>query len=272
MAIPATMDIDEEKNSKGGHGEHDDDEHDHDMAEISLCRVYKRAGVGDYSNPTSHLLPQPLPATRAASSGGSSRDWDINGRQKQAASQQQRAFSSNLDVLKGSTQLMPAPPLLHLGEGSSSAVALSLTPRPHHQPMNLNYRSSTGIGNYENYNQHPKMSLVQQQQQQQPAPSSSGSTIASAASLQDDLHRLVNYHTTHHHHSSHHISSLLMTPQLQLQLPPQHQQLVARGGALQQPLATAGSFYERAPWEWNPAAPNQDCSSPYQPNMVNPFK
>ncbi|KAK4793044.1 hypothetical protein SAY86_023479 [Trapa natans] len=420
MAIPATMDIDEEKNSKGGHGEHDDDEHDHDMvmpgfrfhpteeelvefylrrkvegkrfnvelisyldlyrydpwelpalatigekewyfyvprdrkyrngdrpnrvttsgywkatgadrmirgensrsiglkktlvfytgkapkgvrtswimneyrlphhetefyqkAEISLCRVYKRAGVGDYSNPTSHLLPQPLPATRAASSGGSSRDWDINGRQKQAASQQQRAFSSNLDVLKGSTQLMPAPPLLHhhhnhaveadhrhhLGEGSSSAVALSLTPRPHHQPMNLNYRSSTGIGNYENYNQHPKMSLVQQQQ---PAPSSSGSTIASAASLQDDLHRLVNYHTTHHHHSSHHISSLLMTPQLQLQLPPQHQQLVARGGALQQPLATAGSFYERAPWEWNPAAPNQDCSSPYQPNMVNPFK
>ncbi|KAK4749978.1 hypothetical protein SAY87_027427 [Trapa incisa] len=287
MAIPAAMNNDHEKNDRGGGGGGvgEDDEHEHDMAEISLCRVYKRPGVEDYSNRgSSHHLPRSLPATRASSSRAPPRDPGIDCREKEALLQPHHTVDISLDTGRG-LQQPPLPPLHQHsmvgqmnafetghrrhqgGSGSSSNVAVGLLPR--HHPVNPSYKSTTDGGDYDNYSINHAVMVAPPAgvlptpiakehrepppaaftyQQPVPSPLSSSAAASSSAVLQDELHRLVNYYTAHHSPSSHHhhLATLLMTgPQPH----PQQQQL-------------------RAIWEWNQAVQDPD----YNPDNSNTFK
>ncbi|PKI50262.1 hypothetical protein CRG98_029335 [Punica granatum] len=266
-------------------------------AEISLCRVYKRPGVEDYSNSSSHHLPRSLPTTRAPSSSRD-RESNDNRRHKQPAVEHHCTIISNSDAVQGFQPLLPPPHHHHAIDqinttvetdhlhhhGGSSGPSVAFNNYDHHTTV----MTPAGVPLPVEAREHqalPTAALTYQQLVPASAAtvafgtfSSSGAVTMAAASssavLQDDLHRLVNYHNqfsyaTHQHHhpsSSHQLSALLMPPQQQ------PQQLGVSSSTTQQlSVATAAAtLTDRVVWDWSPIVPNPDYN-PDNPNS-NPFK
>lgn len=217
-------------------------------AEISLCRVYKRAGVEDHPS-----LPRCLP-TKAASSPSSSR----GSRKLQQETSTSSASASAVRGLLfqpnyiGSPQQTAAEGKISDSSPSSSTdIGTSLA---------LSHQNSYSINPLapivdDHHHHHP--TLLQQSKQACP-------TIFSATSSSnaiDDLHKLVhNYssqqsavisHETHHHHYSINPTNVpnLLSHFAVLQQPPQQQQQPeAAGVALN--VVPAAAYSDRL-WEWN---------------------
>lgn len=228
--------------------------------EISLCRVYKRAGVEDHPS-----LPRCLPITRPSSSsrGTTASHSDKNKQQNEIL---------GMGFVVGQSPKTIDDHIVNRMEGSSSGgnsdhvtTTLGLS-KYSNTPPPTNYRSEDEEG---------LMMMQQQQQQQQHQPRqlvqyaaagnsllvsacgggsaifpvsasaaaavSCSNTATSAAMMMDDLNRLVSYQQQQYcynvqnphlnHPNPNHLSTLLMQPMLPNQFPT--------------------SFSDRL-WDWNP--------------------
>ncbi|GAV77362.1 NAM domain-containing protein [Cephalotus follicularis] len=222
-------------------------------AEISLCRVYKRAGVEDHPS-----LPRSLP-TRASSSRGAQSDR----KHPQNIAHQAMERFQGLGV--GQSQQMDMEKMTETDGSSSSDVttALGLSKhnvyRPHMAPI------STALGLLSPMEDDGMFLNHQSKQSCTLVPNCTnlftGSSSVSSNPV-DDLHRLINYqqasfiqqqqyYNEHHHHP----------PQFST-LPPQSQPLALNSSTLPSSLPT--TFSDRL-WEWNPIPEaNRDYTNPFK--------
>ncbi|PWA70424.1 No apical meristem (NAM) protein [Artemisia annua] len=221
-------------------------------AEISLCRVYKRAGVEDHPS-----LPRTLPTTRATSSRPSNTD-------KRQHSQNLLAFHSY--EAQNSNQ---NDDKLSETSGSSTTdivgTALGLS-----SPINPSYN------NYITPFQPINTTLTQ------PSSSNIGPLTASSSVFPnnvDDLHRIISYQQASVNNpasQAFHIqnyqpkfaNNLLLQPQPQLQ-PQQLQQQSHHQQALLSLNNLAGEGQVNFPdrlWDWNPmpSEGNKDYTNPFK--------
>ncbi|KAM3219415.1 NAC domain-containing protein 35 [Capsicum chacoense] len=241
-------------------------------AEISLCRVYKRAGVEDHPS-----LPRSLLTTRASSSSSSRGTTSIK---KQ---QQDSSLVSPLFVGQSSQQQQ------QMDEKLSTETSASSTSTDHHHHHQHHHHVATSLGlnslsnSYTNIALDPNIggavtsSLITTSSTLTPFTS-----LVSTTHNADDLHRLINleqavafHNNQHHFHNPINHPSVVAAqqfPPLLLQQPhlaPQQPQSLLLQGSLQSSAAAA--FSDRL-WEWNSInqADNANCKDPYQPN--DPFK
>ncbi|KAH6794095.1 NAC domain containing protein 35 [Perilla frutescens var. hirtella] len=151
-------------------------------AEISLCRVYKRAGVEDHPS-----LPRCLPTK--ASSPSSSR-----ASQQAARKQQETSTSASASTVRGlAMDIFVDGKITETSPSSSTDIGTSLAlSHHHHHHHHNNVNSSYSINPLAPINivdDHPTMK--QQQQQQQP----NCPTIFSNNTI-DDLHKLVHNYSS----------------------------------------------------------------------------
>ncbi|KAK9286582.1 hypothetical protein L1049_015085 [Liquidambar formosana] len=233
----------------------------HQKAEISLCRVYKRAGVEDHPS-----LPRSLPSRPSSSRAGTQSDR----KQYQAAHHAMERFqafggqsSQQIDMEKmneaadGSSSSMDVTTTLGLSKPNAYCAAIApmgatLTTPPasvEEDGMLLHHQSK----------QVCSLNLV---------PSSctslftgSGSSSHVPSNADDDLHRLVNYqqaaiisHQQQQYHNNHngvHHASQFST------LPPESAQSLT--------LNTLPAAFSDRLWEWNPIPEaNRDYSTPFK--------
>ncbi|KDP32445.1 hypothetical protein JCGZ_13370 [Jatropha curcas] len=226
-------------------------------AEISLCRVYKRAGVEDHPS-----LPRALPS-RASSSRGTQSD------KKQHQISIERFQSQQIEMEKMSET-----------DGSSSSdvtttLVLSKTNNNAYNP-HIVPAISTSLGLPATMEEEEEI-FLNQSRQACSLLSNNTNLFAASSNPVDDLHRLVNYQQaciTHHnqqqqqqqqqppYYTSHQHQH---SSQFSIIAPPQSQ--VAPALPLNMlPNQLPAAFSERL-WEWNPITEaNRDF------NVNNPFK
>lgn len=233
-------------------------------AEISLCRVYKRAGVEDHPS-----LPRTLPTTRATSSRTSHGD-------KKQHSQNLLSFHS----FDGQNSNQNDDKLSETSGSSSTDIvgtALGLS-----SPINPSYNNII--------TSFPPITTTLPPQTSSLIPNCTPTASSSVfPNSVDDLHRIISYQQAsvnnpasqafHIHNYQHKLSphfspnNFLLQPQLQAQpLQPQSQQHLQMQPHSQAVLALnnlAGevqvTFPERL-WEWNPmpSEGNKDYTNPFK--------
>ncbi|XP_055814875.1 NAC domain-containing protein 35 [Solanum dulcamara] len=237
-------------------------------AEISLCRVYKRAGVEDHPS-----LPRSLLTTRASSSSSSRGTTSIK---KQQVAQQDSSLISPLYVAQSSQQQIDEK-LSTETSGSST----STDHHHHHHHHHHNVATSLGLNSLSNSYTNIVLDPI------------GGNAVTSSLNLtpftslvsttnntHDDLHRLINidqvvafHNNQHHFHPPPGVVAQQFPPLLLQQPPlaPQQPQSLLLQGSLQPSAAAA--FSDRL-WEWNSINQTDHASSckddHYQDN--NPFK
>ncbi|CAN4108246.1 unnamed protein product [Withania somnifera] len=237
-------------------------------AEISLCRVYKRAGVEDHPS-----LPRSLLTTRASSSSSSRGTTSFK-------KQQESSLISPLFVGQSSQQ--------QIDEKLSTETSASSTSTDHHHH---NVATSLGLNSlsnsYTNIALDPIGNVVTSSLNITTSSSLTApftSLISSATINTDDLHRLINLEQAvafHHHNNQLHFHNPVNHPPVVAttqQFPPlllqQPQQLAQQPQSLllQGSLQSSSAFSDRL-WEWNSTTnqtDNANCKDLYQAN--NPFK
>ncbi|KAK4378753.1 hypothetical protein RND71_000615 [Anisodus tanguticus] len=232
-------------------------------AEISLCRVYKRAGVEDHPS-----LPRSL-LTRASSSSSSRGTTSIK---KQQLVHQDSSISP-LYVGQSSQQI---------DEKLTTETSASSTSTDHHHHHHQHVATSLGLNSlsnsYTNIALDPMGGAVTSSlittSTLMPFTSLISSTNSSGV-IVDDLQKLINleqavafHNNQHHFHNpiNHPVVAAQQFPPLLLQQPqlaPQQPQSLLPQGSLQ-------SFTDRL-WEWNSINQSDaNCKDHYQGN--NPFK
>ncbi|KAE9602067.1 hypothetical protein Lal_00040754 [Lupinus albus] len=231
-------------------------------AEISLCRVYKRAGVEDH-----HSLPLALPTRPSSSSSRSDHHNNTNTKKNDNINVEMihhQNMGSSIFVGEstkpiietdgiGSKSITTSTGLDHHHD-VSTALGLSKHNSYHHRagPTIMDHQAEEEQGLMMN------MMMQQQQQQQQQQqhhskplssslvptffPSSSSNNNNAVATI-DDLNRLLTYQQQQQYYNNNHLSTLLMQP------PPNS-------------LPTTFSDH-RSVWEWNPFPdqPNRDYNN-----------
>lgn len=241
-------------------------------AEISLCRVYKRAGVEDHPS-----LPRSLLTTRASSSSPSRGTTSIK---KQQVAQQDSSLISPLYGGQSSQQQMEE-------KLSTETSASSTSTDHHHHHQHHHHHVATSLGLNSLSNSYTNISLdpiggnaVTSSLNLTTSNLTPFTSLVATTNNTDDLHRLINidqvvafHNNQHHFHNNpinHHppvVVSQQFPPLLlqQPQLAPPQQSLLLQG-SLQ-----SSAFSDRL-WEWNSI--NQTDASckddHYQAN--NPFK
>lgn len=242
------------------------------QAEISLCRVYKRAGVEDHPS-----LPRSLLTTRASSSSPSRGTTSIK---KQQVAQQDSSLISPLYGGQSSQQQMEE-------KLSTETSASSTSTDHHHHHQHHHHHVATSLGLNSLSNSYTNISLdpiggnaVTSSLNLTTSNLTPFTSLVATTNNTDDLHRLINidqvvafHNNQHHFHNNpinHHppvVVSQQFPPLLlqQPQLAPPQQSLLLQG-SLQ-----SSAFSDRL-WEWNSI--NQTDASckddHYQAN--NPFK
>ncbi|XP_027331961.1 NAC domain-containing protein 35 [Abrus precatorius] len=208
-------------------------------AEISLCRVYKRAGVEDHPS-----LPRCLP-TRPSSSRASHSDNkkhnEIMVHHNMGFVGQSKPTEQIVDKMNETEASSDVTTTLGLSKYNAYRAAMGAL--------------STTMGLPVVPMDEEALMMMQQQQQQQQQQAKQAATIFSAGpsnsnnAVMDDLNRLVSYQQQYYNVQSHpnQFSSLLMQPS-PMSL-----------NSLPNPLPT--TFSDRL-WEWNPIPePNQEYSN-----------
>ncbi|XP_057808400.1 NAC domain-containing protein 35-like [Salvia miltiorrhiza] len=191
-------------------------------AEISLCRVYKRAGVEDHPS-----LPRCLPTKATASSSRGS---------QQARKQQETSTSSRGLIFQpsyGGSPQQTDGKLSETSPTSSADIGTSLA-LSHGTSFSINPLAPIVAGEDGHLQQQPKTIF---------------STAASSSNAIDDLHKFVqNYsssqqaigHESHHHYNPPNLVSHFAA------LQPETQEL----GAVPASLPAAAAYSDRL-WEWS---------------------
>ncbi|CAN4110811.1 unnamed protein product [Withania somnifera] len=239
-------------------------------AEISLCRVYKRAGVEDHPS-----LPRSLLTTRPSSSSSSR---GTTSTKKQQVAQPDSSLISPLFAGQSSQQ--------QIDEKLSTETSASSTSTDHHHHGH-HHHVATSLGLNSLSNSYTNIAL-----------DPIGGTVTSSLNITasstltpftslisttnntDDLHRLINleqvvaFHNNQHHFHNpiNHppaVAAQQFPPLLlqQPQLAPQQPQSLLLQGSLQ----SSSAFTDRL-WEWNSTnqTDSANCKDHYQAN--NPFK
>ncbi|MBA0628183.1 hypothetical protein Godav_022950 [Gossypium davidsonii] len=239
------------------------------IAEISLCRVYKRPGVEDHPS-----LPRCLPTRRSAeSSRGQQSEKKYPQEAAQQAMERFQAFGG------GQPQQMEIEKLTETDGSSSTSTsdvttALGLSKQNLYRPMppistTLGLPSGMeGEGMFLNQSKQGCCSLLPNSTTLFPVGSSSV-----PSNVVDDLHRLVSYqqvalnqqqyYNTNHphpHQQQHQPQSEFCTLPPQSQAQPQQLSLNVLPSAIPSPTA----FSDRL-WEWNPIPePNREYNNPFK--------
>ncbi|KAL3349928.1 hypothetical protein AABB24_022802 [Solanum stoloniferum] len=233
-------------------------------AEISLCRVYKRAGVEDHPS-----LPRSLITTRASSSSSSRGTTSIK---KQQVAQQDSSLISPLYLGQSSQQ--------QIDEKLSTETSASSTSTDHHHHHH-HHHVATSLGlnslsnSYTNIALDPIGSVVNSSLNITTSTLTPFTSLVATTNNTDDLHRLINldqvvaFHNNQHHFHPPPGVVPQQYPPLLLQQPQLAPQSLLHQGSL--PSSAAAAFSDRL-WEWNSI--NQTDGSckddHYQDN--NPFK
>lgn len=233
-------------------------------AEISLCRVYKRAGVEDHPS-----LPRSLLTTRASSSSSSRGTTSIK---KQQVQQQDSSLISPLYLGQSSQQ--------QIDEKLSTETSASSTSTDHHHHHH-HHHVATSLGlnslsnSYTNIALDPIGSAVNSSLNITTSTLTPFTSLVATTNNTDDLHRLINldqvvtFHNNQHHFHPPPGVVPQQYPPLLLQQPQLTPQSLLHQGSL--PSSAAAAFSDRL-WEWNSI--NQTDGSckddHYQDN--NPFK
>lgn len=198
-------------------------------AEISLCRVYKRAGVEDHPS-----LPRSLP-TKASSSSSS--------RGSQSTQKPQEAMNLGIETFQTEGIMSESSPCSSTNVGTS----LALSNLNSYNLYPLLHMASTIDAAAPSSVERESMTLLQNNSQQ------ICTTIfanPSSSHAIDDLHKLVNNYSTNQ--ENHHFSNNIIVPGLlshfsTLQPQPQQQHQLA-------PNVIPGSIqaaYSDRLWDWN---------------------
>ncbi|XP_004230395.1 NAC domain-containing protein 35 [Solanum lycopersicum] len=227
-------------------------------AEISLCRVYKRAGVEDHPS-----LPRSLLTTRASSSSSSRGTTPIK---KQQVAQQDSSLISPLYLGQSSQQ--------QIDEKLSTETSASSTSTDHHHHHQHHVATSLGLNSlsnsYTNIALDPIGSAVNITTS---TLTPFTSLVATTNNTTDDLHRLINldqvvafHNNQHHFHPPPGVVPQQYPPPLLLQQP---QSLLHQGSL---PSSAAAAFSDRL-WEWNSINQTDgSCKDDHYDQGNNPFK
>ncbi|KAG5625820.1 hypothetical protein H5410_011038 [Solanum commersonii] len=230
-------------------------------AEISLCRVYKRAGVEDHPS-----LPRSLLTTRASSSSSSRGTTSIK---------KQQQDSSLISPLYLGQSSQP-----QIDEKLSTETSASSTSTDHHHHHH-HHHVATSLGlnslsnSYTNIVLDPIGSAINSSLNITTSTLTPFTSLVATTNNTDDLHRLINldqvvaFHNNQHHFHPPPGVVPQQYPPLLLQQPQLAPQSLLHQGSL--PSSAAAAFSDRL-WEWNSI--NQTDGSckddHYQDN--NPFK
>ncbi|KAJ8754962.1 hypothetical protein K2173_015474 [Erythroxylum novogranatense] len=233
--------------------------------EISLCRVYKRAGVEDHPS-----LPRSLPSTRASSSS----------RGPQYEKKQPHLVTERFSSFGGQSQQIEKMSTAETDGSSSSEVTTALGLSKHNAyhpimlPNSITINTSLGLPSAP-MDEDGMMFLSQSKQLASSLvlpncgnllTGLSSSTSASSSNPSDDLHRLINYQQAPNvpHHQQYYVHH----PQ---QVPSQFSGLTTFTSQQSQPIALnmlpsllSTAFSDRL-WDWNqgPEA-NKDFNNPFK--------
>ncbi|KAK4438434.1 NAC domain-containing protein 35 [Sesamum alatum] len=180
MAIAVTMNINQE-DSTSKHDDHDNDMHETERlqkAEISLCRVYKRAGVEDHPS-----LPRSLPTK--ASSSSSSRGPQSSRKQ---TTMSQEMFQANYG---GSPPQQTDGKMSETSQGSSTDMSTSLALSQQNSSYSITPAPLVHSSTLQTPAEDDQRVMLQQSKQANCSCPSIFSTSSSAHAI-DDLHKLVN--------------------------------------------------------------------------------
>lgn len=252
-------------------------------AEISLCRVYKRAGVEDHPS-----LPRSLPS-RASSSRAAAAAAD---NKKQNPNNAMEKLQTAFGVQQVLPPLQPPPHQFEVentnetdGSSSSDVAAAGtkgLSKRKAYRgsiasPIAQSAAANTSM-------EEEEVAMLSAQQPKQFCPTLFGSCSSSTPPNSiDDLHRLIhnlqqapsssttsstnaNIIVSHHHHSQQHYFNQFHPLPLPLPVPQPPQQQQVALNPLPNFLPTA--FSDRL-WEWNPFPDQANRDGQYS---NNPFK
>ncbi|KAK6805199.1 hypothetical protein RDI58_002984 [Solanum bulbocastanum] len=233
-------------------------------AEISLCRVYKRAGVEDHPS-----LPRSLLTARASSSSSSRGTTSIK---KQQVAQQDSSLISPLYLGQSSQQ--------QIDEKLSTETSASSTSTDHHHHHH-HHHVATSLGlnslsnSYTNIALDPIGSAVNSSLNITTSTLTPFTSLVATTNNTDDLHRLINldqviaFHNNQHHFHPPPGVVPQQYPPLLLQQPQLAPQSLLHQGSL--PSSAAAAFSDRL-WEWNSInqADGSCKDDHYQDN--NPFK
>lgn len=238
-------------------------------AEISLCRVYKRAGVEDHPS-----LPRSLLTTRASSSSSSRGTTSIK-------KQQDSSLISPLFAVGQSSQQQIDEKLSTETSGSSTSTDHHHHHHHHHVATSLGLNSLSN--SYTNIALDPNIGDAVTSSLNITASSTLTpfTSLISTTNNTDDLHRLINleqavafHNNQHHFHNpiNHHpVVAAQQFPPLLLQHPqlaPQQPQSLLLQGSLQ---SSAAAFSDRL-WEWNSINQNNANCKDDQYQANDPFK
>ncbi|KAK6945663.1 NAC domain [Dillenia turbinata] len=231
-------------------------------AEISLCRVYKRAGVEGHSP---YHLPRSLPSSSNPSSsrGGTDKRSSQSATNRAQPMEQQMMDIEKMAEAPGVGGGMPSSRVINqvgMGLGisskpnnpsSSSYGAMTPLLEDH------NHQNHTMMMNFHHHHHHPKQHFPTSSSLSHmnfmvspPAPNNASTTShhvpMNAVVAVDDLHRLVNFQQ--------HEASFQQNSLQSLMLPP-----------------TTNAFSTDKLWDWNPLNEETSSSRDYNPSTT-PFK
>ncbi|XP_073030406.1 uncharacterized protein [Primulina eburnea] len=205
-------------------------------AEISLCRVYKRAGVEDHPS-----LPRSLP-TKASSSSSS--------RGSQSTQIPQETMNLGIETFQTEGIMSESSPSSSTNVGTSLALS---NPNSYNLNNPLLHMASTIDAAAPSSVERERMILLQNYSQK------IGTTIfanPSSSHAIDDLHKLVNTYSTNQ--ENHHFSNNIIVPgllshftTLQPQPQPQPQQQQQQQVALNVIPGSIEAAYSDRLWDWN---------------------
>uniref|UniRef100_A0A2P2JTJ0 NAC transcription factors 10 n=1 Tax=Rhizophora mucronata TaxID=61149 RepID=A0A2P2JTJ0_RHIMU len=243
-------------------------------AEISLCRVYKRAGVEDHHS--SNSLPRSLISnpSKAFSSSSSSRSGSqFDKKQPHLAMEKLQPFGTLMEMEKLSTETDGS-------SGTEVTTALGLSKHNAYHPMPpapINSSTSLGVGLLfpPSMEEDQGMFLKHAKQASSFVPPNcanlfSAGASAIASNLPDDLLRLVNHHQAGINHQQ--------PPQQQQQLYAHHHQHLQSSGQfsamaftvpqshLSVPPSLLPTAFSDRPWDWSqiPEANTREFNNPFK--------
>lgn len=233
------------------------------QAEISLCRVYKRAGVEDHPS-----LPRSLPSR--ASSSSSSRVAIPVPVMAQSDRKQHNTIHTVMEKLQAfggvQTQQMDVEKMSETDGSNNSDVTTVLGLSKDN--TNAAYRALGLPASMEEEGMLLQPQSLSSSKQARPlplVPFFTGSSVSSNIAAIDELHRLVNYQqpADHHHHQQQYYTVHHQHQQTHQfsPLPPQVQQL----GLNTLPASSLPTAFSDRLWEWNPIPEeNRDFTNPFK--------
>ncbi|KAF5731791.1 NAC domain-containing protein 55-like [Tripterygium wilfordii] len=232
-------------------------------AEISLCRVYKRAGVEDHPS-----LPRSLPSGPPSSSSSRGSSEKKNPRQESLTThlgiERINTFGAQLELEKMTTTETTTD---NCSSSSDVTTVLGLSKHNSYRPIPAP-QISTSLGlPVVSMEEEGMIILNQSKKQQALLPSCPSMTtnlltgIASNNVVVDDLHRLVNYQYQQRSYNHHH--QLMSTS---TNLLPQQPPVSLNMTTLPPANSLSSTTFSDRLWEWNPVPePNRDFNN-------DPFK